>query len=336
MGDAMEALARLAIPIAIVALLLIAAFRRPLKDARLESDGPEDEVYRVYTRDFDLEAPARDVLEKLADASPDEAKGWLKGPPLDSLQPQLESMLVQQRAALASDRGEVVAALRDAAGGVDPTDIVVAMLVDQSGSMKDERIMSAAVATTLMVELLDEMGTRSEVLSFSTAGWQGGHARVKWRKDGKPRRPGRVAALMHIIYKSADDPQLDEEARRVMVHPDLLRENIDGEAILWAWERLAARPEPRKILMVLSDGAPVDDSTLMQNGRSYLWRHLKAVLRQLAAEPNLVLGGVGIEHRVESLYPSSETVETLEDLPRACIRLSEKLLAASCEATKAG
>lgn len=334
MDGGMEDLARIAIPAAIVTWLLIVAFRRPFKEALLESDAPEDEVYRVYTREFDLVLPAREVLSKLAGASPDGAEGWLRSSPPDSLSHQVESSLADQRAALAFDRQQIIAALRAAAGGVDPADIVVTMLVDQSGSMKDERIMSAAVATTLIVELLDEMGVRSEVLGFSTAGWRGGHARVKWRKDGRPKRPGRLAALMHVVYKSADDPPLNEAARQVMVYPDLLRENIDGEAILWAWERLAARPERRKILIVLSDGAPVDDSTLTQNGPSYLWRHLKAVLHQLGEVPSLSLGGVGIEHRVESLYPTSEAVETLDDLPRACIRLLEKLLDPRCEAAK--
>jgi cobaltochelatase CobT len=248
----------------------------------------------------------------------------------------VESLLAGQRAALAPDRGRLIAELRAAAGDVDPADIVVAMLVDQSGSMKDERIAFAAVTTTLLAELFAELGARSEILGFSTAGWRGGHARLKWVKDGKPKRPGRLAALMHVVYKGADEAAFGEAARRVMVHPDLLRENIDGEAILWAWERLAARPEPGKILIVLSDGAPVDDSTLMENGPSYLYRHLKVVLRQMEEEPSLVLGGIGIEHRVESLYPLSETVTALEDMPRTGIRLLERLLCESCGVAKKG
>jgi cobaltochelatase CobT len=274
--------------------------------------------------------PAKRVLDELDAASPDGANGFLCGAEPDWPARRVESMLADKRAALATDREGLIARLRAAAGGVDPADIVVAMLVDQSGSMKDERIESVAMTTTLITELVGDFGARSEVLGFSTAGWRGGHARQKWLNEGRPKRPGRLAALMHVVYKSADDPGLDEQARTVMVHPDLLRENIDGEAILWAWERLTARPERRKILIVISDGAPVDDSTLAQNGPSYLYRHLMTVLRQIEEAPSLTLGGIGIEHRVESFYPLSETVEALEDMPRAGIRLLEKLLAASC------
>lgn len=329
MGDAAEALARLAVPIAVVAILLFLALRRPLAAAVQVEDGPEDELYRVYTREFDLAIPAGQALDQLDTASPDAAKGWLKGSQIGGQALQVELLLAGQRKALAPDRDGLIAALRAALSAVDPAEIVVAMLVDQSGSMKDRRIASVAVTTSLIAELVDDLGARSEVLGFSSAGWKGGHARLKWLKEGKPKRPGRLAALMHVVYKSAAEPALGEQERGVMVHPDLLRENIDGEAILWAWDRLAARPEPRKVLIVISDGAPVDDSTLMENGPSYLYRHLKTVLRRMKEEPNLTLGGLGIEHRVASLYPLSEEVTKLDDMPRDGIRLLERLLAAS-------
>jgi cobaltochelatase CobT len=331
----MEALARLLLPIALVVLFLALAFRRPVKQAFIEADGPADEPYRIFTREFDLVLPAADVLGKLASASPDAAKNWLHGSTAESVV-QMESALSDGRALIGARRDADLAMLRAAMAGVDPAEMVVGILVDQSGSMKGARMAAVSAASTLLIELLEDVGIRSEVLGFTTAGWQGGHARAKWQREGKPRRPGRLAALMHIVYKSADDPPLDDAARRVMVHPDLPRENIDGEAILWAWERLMARPERAKILMVLSDGAPVDDSTLTQNGPSYLYRHLQAVLHKLGKEPSLLIGGVGIEHRVESLYPMAETAESLDDLYPACYRLLERLLAATKEVSKLG
>jgi cobaltochelatase CobT len=328
-GDAVELLARLAVPIAIVALLLFLGLRRQRAAATPVADGPEDEIYKAYTREFDLVVPANQVLDMLDTASPDGAKGWLYRDTSDWRPLQVESLLARSRAALAAGREELIAALRGAAAGADPSDIVVTMLVDQSGSMKDDRIISVAVATTLIAELVHDLGARSEVLGFSTAGWRGGHARLKWLQEGRPERPGRLAALMHIVYKSAEDPSLDEEARRVMVHPDLLRENIDGEAIEWARARLAALPGQRKILIVISDGAPVDDSTLLQNELRYLYRHLTKVLAEIEEAGDLTIGGLGINHRVDAFYPLSETVDALEDLPEAGYRLLGKLIAAS-------
>jgi len=335
MGTAMEALARIAIPVALVMLFLALAFRRPVKQAFIEADGPADEPYRIFTREFDLVLPAADVLGKLASASPDAAKNSPGGVIAESVV-QLESALSDGQALAGARRDADLAMLRAATAGVDPAEVVVGILVDQSGSMKCARMAAVSAASSLLVELLDEVGIRSEVLGFTTAGWRGGHARAKWQREGRPRRPGRLAALMHIIYKSAEDPPLDEATRRVMVHPDLPRENIDGEAILWASERLMARPERTRVLMVLSDGAPVDDSTLTQNGPSFLYRHLQAVLHNLGKEPSLLVGGVGIEHRVESLYPMAETAESLDDMYPACLRLLERLIPAAKEVAKKG
>jgi cobaltochelatase CobT len=325
-------LLRLAAPILALSLLGALLGRAWEKYARRPvADGPEDEAYKVYTRQFDLVLPAGEALARLGAASPDRAGGRLSGSEGEGQ--AVESLLADQRAAIALDRDGLIARLRAASAGIDPADIVVALLVDQSGSMKGRRIAFAAVTAALVAELVHALGGRAEVLGFSTAGWRGGHARLKWLEEGRPKRPGRLAALMHLVYKSADDPQFGETPRRAMVHPDLLRENIDGEAILWAWGRLAARPERSKILIVISDGAPVDDSTLAQNGPSYLYRHLRTVLRQLEGEPGLVLGGIGVEHRVASFYPLSEEVTVLEEMPRSSIRLLERLLAASSAGT---
>ena len=202
------------------------------------------------------------------------------------------------------------------------------MLIDQSGSMKGARIAWAAVLATRIVALLAELGARSEVLGFSTAGWHGGYAGRQWKEEGRPSRPGRLCALMHVVYKSADDEALDEEARNVMLNPALLRENIDGEAILRARDRLAARPEPHKLLILVSDGAPVDDVTLMHNGPSFLYRHAKAVVGEIEARGSPVLGAIGIGHRVDAWYPIAELIESPADLAPASISLLERLFTA--------
>jgi cobaltochelatase CobT len=340
MRDAAEALARLAVPIIVVALLLVLAFWRPRKHPVpvQVSDGPENEPYRVYTREFDLILPWADAISSLDSASPDAEQSNLGGANLlqaNALRLQANALrradteLDEQRAAGASERGEWVEKMRSAAHGIDPGDFAVALLIDQSGSMKGRPIAFAATAAALLVDLIAEFGGRSEVLGFSTAGWRGGYARQKWLEAGQPARPGRLCSLRHVIFKSAEEQALTDAARRAMAHADLLRENLDGEAILWAEERLAALPERHKILIVVSDGAPVDDSTLMHNGPSYLYRHVKTVLAAIEEARELTMGGLGINHRVEAFYPISEMVETPEELPGAGTRVLERLIAAA-------
>jgi cobaltochelatase CobT len=289
------------------------------------ADGPEDEPYHVYTRAFDLELAATDVPAALPDASPDAEKGWYQQDSIlwRACLPRFEALLREQEGwEGASER------LGGALGDVPARDIIVAMLIDQSGSMKGARIAWAAVLATRIVALLAELGARSEVLGFSTAGWHGGYACRQWKEEGRPSRPGRLCALMHVVYKSADDEALDEEARNVMLNPALLRENIDGEAILWARDRLAARPEPHKLLILVSDGAPVDDVTLMHNGPSFLYWHVKAVVGEIEARGSPILGAIGIGHRVDAWYPIAELIESPADLAPAGVSLLERLFAA--------
>jgi cobaltochelatase CobT len=327
------------VAILIVLSLLVALFARAWRTGRAISvdDGPEDEPYRVYTREFDLALSASEVLARLESASPDSSKDWLGGNNLDRTKAILETdaILADQQAKLAENRDAAVDRLRLAGAGIDPTEIVAALLIDQSGSMKGRPISLAAVTATLLTDLLSDFGARSEVLGFSTAGWQGGHARMKWLEAGRPARPGRLCALMHVIYKSAGEAALGDKARQVMVHADLLRENIDGEAIQWARERLDGYPEPHKLLIVISDGAPVDDSTLAENGPNFLYHHLMTVFREIETDDRLTLGGIGINHRVDEYYPLSETVLSPDDLPEAGARLLERLIAAA-QKEKAG
>jgi len=329
LGFAPDGLAFAAIVIVLYLLIALAARGWRTKRVRPVDDGPDDEPYRAYTREFDLQLPAGEVLVRLESASPDSSKGWLGGEEFDRAKALLETeaILADQQAKLDANRDAALDRLRLAGAGIDAAKIVVALLIDQSGSMKGRPISLAAVTATLLTGLLSDLGARSEVLGFSTAGWHGGHARMKWLGAGRPARPGRLCALMHVIYKSAEEAVLGEEARHVMVHPDLLRENIDGEAIQWARERLDSRPEPHKLLIVVSDGAPVDDSTLAENGPNYLYRHLMTIFREIEADDRLTLGGIGINHRVEEYYPLSETVLSPDDLPEASVRLLEALIA---------
>ncbi len=298
---------------------------------RIVEDGPDDEPYRVFTRDFDLELPAALVADSIEGASHDLEKGWL------AQNPNLWHAWAGTAAKLLRDHDAAsnwALAIESAASPFAADELAVAILIDQSGSMRGEPIASAAAAAAFVTEPLAKIGTRTEVLGFSTAGWQGGRAYTKWQRDGRPERPGRLSALMHVIYKSADEPALSDAARDLIVNPDLLRENIDGEAILWARQRLAEQPVPHRLLLVISDGAPVDDATLMHNGANYLWRHLLAVLSDARGDPTLTIGAVGIGYDVSSLYPLSETVYAPIDVPPATSRVLVQMLGAAKE--KAG
>jgi cobaltochelatase CobT len=290
------------------------------------ADGPPDEPYRIYTGAFDVELHAAEVIDALPDASLDRARGHVER------DPAIWAGLAARTDALVNADGRHVAAflpgLRDAAAGLDPDEVVVALLIDQSGSMKGAPIVHAAAAADLFTRLLAGLGIRSEVLGFSTAGWRGGYPYQDWKRNGQPKRPGRLCALMHVIYKSAEEPALTPAARKAIVHPDLLRENVDGEALLWAQRRLALLPARHKLLLMLSDGAPVDDATLQHNGPSTLRRHLIKVVHEALAG-GLTLGAVGISHRIVTFYPISETIIELAQLPDATVRVLERMLAAA-------
>jgi cobaltochelatase CobT len=288
-------------------------------------DGPEDEPYRVFTRAFDMELAATDVSSQLAGASPDSETGWYQrdNSLWRSCIPGFQTLLRDQEG-----WEEAPERLRGALAGIAPSDVVATLLIDHSGSMKGARIAWAAVVATKVAALLAGLSVRSEILGFSTAGWRGGFAYRQWKEAGRPPRPGRLCGLMHIVYKSADDEALTDEARDVMLNPALLRENVDGEAISWAVDRLTAQPEPHKVLILVSDGAPVDDATLMHNGPSILYRHVKAVLRDIAERGSPIVGGLRISDEFDDLYPIAATVNASADLAPATMDLLERLFAA--------
>jgi cobaltochelatase CobT len=188
-------------------------------------------------------------------------------------------------------------------------DTVVTLLLDNSGSMRGRPITVAATCADILARTLERCGVKVEILGFTTKAWKGGQAREKWLASGKPANPGRLNDLRHIIYKSADQPW--RRARRnlgLMMREGLLKENIDGEALIWAHNRLLARPEQRRIMMVISDGAPVDDSTLSVNSGNYLERHLRQVIADIEGRSPIELIAIGIGHDVTRYYKRAVTI----------------------------
>jgi cobaltochelatase CobT len=197
----------------------------------------------------------------------------------------------------------------------DFRDTVVTLLLDNSGSMRGRPIMVAAMCADILGRTLERCAVKTEILGFTTRAWKGGQSREKWTSDGKPANPGRLNDLRHIVYKSADEPwRRAKKNLGLMMREGLLKENIDGEALMWAHHRLMARPEQRKILMVISDGAPVDDSTLSVNSGNYLERHLRRVIEDIEARSNIELTAIGIGHDVTRYYKRAVTIVDAEQL----------------------
>jgi cobaltochelatase CobT len=194
-------------------------------------------------------------------------------------------------------------------------DTVVTLLLDNSGSMRGRPITVAATCADILARTLERCGVKVEILGFTTKAWKGGQSRENWLVSNKPANPGRLNDLRHIIYKSADQPW--RRARRnlgLMMREGLLKENIDGEALIWAHNRLLARSEQRRILMVISDGAPVDDSTLSVNSGNYLERHLRQVIGDIEAKSPIELIAIGIGHDVTRYYKRAVTIIDAEEL----------------------
>jgi len=199
-------------------------------------------------------------------------------------------------------------------------DTVVSILIDNSGSMRGRPIAIAAICADILARTLERCGVATEILGFTTRGWKGGQSREAWLAEGRTPNPGRLNDLRHVIYKRADEPY--RHARRhlgLMMREGLLKENIDGEALLWAHNRLIARPEERRILMVISDGAPVDDSTASANGGSYLENHLRQVIEWIESRSSVELIAIGIGHDVTRYYKRAVTIMDAEQLAGAMI-----------------
>ncbi len=321
----------------------------PEGDAPLEPPPPApiseaDPDYAVYSTDFDEEINAEDLaepaeLERLR-AYLDQQLEPLKGA-VSRLANKLQRRLqAQQSRSWEFDLEEgILDAGRLARVVANPTtplsfkrekdtefrDTVVTLLLDNSGSMRGRPISIAAICADVLSRTLERCSVKVEVLGFTTRAWKGGQSRENWLSGGRPQLPGRLNDLRHIIYKSADTPM-----RRVrdnlglMMKEGLLKENIDGEALEWAYRRMVARHEARKILMVISDGAPVDDSTLSVNPANYLEKHLRDVIAMVERRKQVELLAIGIGHDVTRYYDRAVTITDVDQLAGA---MTEQLAA---------
>ncbi|MDC6465256.1 cobalamin biosynthesis protein CobT [Pelagibacteraceae bacterium] len=205
-------------------------------------------------------------------------------------------------------------------------DTIVTLLIDNSGSMRGRPISVAAICADILSRTLERCSVKVEVLGFTTKNWKGGKSREKWNSENKPTNPGRLNDLRHIVYKPADKPWRQSKKNiGLMLKEGLLKENIDGEALLWAYKRISTRKEERKILMVISDGAPVDDSTLSVNSGDYLEKHLKQTVKWIEDNSNIEVLAVGIGHDVTRYYKKAIKIADVQELGDVMINQLTKL-----------
>ena len=205
-------------------------------------------------------------------------------------------------------------------------DTVVTLLIDNSGSMRGRPISVAAICADILSRTLERCSVKVEILGFTTKNWKGGKSREKWNLNNKPTNPGRLNDLRHIIYKAADKPwRMSKKNLGLMLKEGLLKENIDGEALLWAFKRISKRKEERKILMIISDGAPVDDSTLSVNSGDYLEKHLKQTVKWIEENSNIEVLAVGIGHDVTRYYKKAIKIADVQELGDVMVNQLTKL-----------
>ena len=321
----------------------------PQGDAEIEPPAPQpisdaDPNYAVYSGEFDEEIAAQDLaepeeLERLR-AYLDQQLEPLRGA-VSRLANKLQRRLqAQQTRSWIFDLDEgILDSGRLARIVANPTvplaykqekdmefrDTVVTLLLDNSGSMRGRPISIAAICADVLARTLERCNVKVEILGFTTRAWKGGQAREKWLQDQRPQLPGRLNDLRHIIYKAADAPwRRARDNLGLMMKEGLLKENIDGEALEWAYRRLVPRREARKILMVISDGAPVDDSTLSVNPANYLEKHLRDVIALIERKRQVELLAIGIGHDVTRYYERAVTITDVEQLAGA---ITEQLAA---------
>jgi cobaltochelatase CobT len=306
----------------------------PVRPNRPLSDLPPQFDYRIFTAKYDEVIEAAELCDEAElgrlRAYLDQQLTHLQGAVTKLANRLQRRLMAQQSRSWDFDQEEgLLDAARLARVVVNPAhslsykverdtefrDTVVSLLIDNSGSMRGRPISIAAISADILARTLERCGVKVEILGFTTRAWKGGQAREAWLSQGRPPAPGRLNDLRHIVYKSADEPW--RRARKnlgLMMREGLLKENIDGEALLWAHNRLIARGEERRILMVISDGAPVDDSTLSVNSGTYLERHLRQVIGWIEARSPVELAAIGIGHDVTRYYSRAVTIMDAEQL----------------------
>ncbi|WP_267388143.1 cobaltochelatase subunit CobT [Sphingomonas sp. GC_Shp_3] len=306
----------------------------PTRPNRPTSDFPPQFEYKAWTTKFDEVVAATDLCD--ADelirlrAYLDQQLVHLQGAVTKLANRLQRRLMAQQSRSWDFDQEEgILDAARLARIVVNPMlslsykieretefrDTVVTLLIDNSGSMRGRPISIAAISADILARTLERCGVKTEILGFTTRAWKGGQSREAWLAAGRPAQPGRLNDIRHIVYKQADEPWRRAKPNLgLMMREGLLKENIDGEALLWAHSRLIARREERKILMVISDGAPVDDSTLSVNSGSFLERHLRQVIGWIETRSPVELVAIGIGHDVTRYYARAVTIMDAEQL----------------------
>ena len=306
----------------------------PVRPNRPWGDMPLDGDYHIYTEKFDEVVAAQDLcdpeeLQRLRAYLDAQLKG-LQGIVTKLANRLQRRLMAQQNRSWAFDQEEgILDAARLARVVVAPgsslsykverdvefKDTVVTLLIDNSGSMRGRPISIAAISADVLARTLERCGVKTEILGFTTKAWKGGQSREAWLAQGKPTQPGRLNDLRHIVYKKADEPYRRARTHLgLMMREGLLKENIDGEALMWAHTRMLSRPEDRRILMVISDGAPVDDSTLSVNAAGYLETHLRRVIDYIEKQSPVQLMAIGIGHDVTRYYKRAVTIMDVEQL----------------------
>lgn len=263
----------------------------------------DQESYSIYTTAFDVEVGGDDLGRTLA---PKDREVWQAQ--IDAYEKAVEP---ERTKAGLNSLARIDKVLAQTAY-LDST-TTVSVVVDHSGSLKGQRAIIACLLVQIVSDFLTRLGVRFEILGFTTVAWQGGQSRKLWMTRGQPRYPGRLNDLMHICYREASctNPGAPWSVYNLL-RSDLLKENIDGEAVFWAVERLKNLGTGQNLIIMISDGAPVDDSTLNENAPDFLWKHLQAVVSDVLETPGFRIAGIGIDHDVSSIYPNALEVNRLD------------------------
>ncbi|MFI0847367.1 cobalamin biosynthesis protein CobT [Mesorhizobium sp. IMUNJ 23232] len=289
------------------------AFRRPTPEV------PRPEGYYAYTKQFDVAVTADRLDEVKGPLSPARKAEY------DEACKVAWDGTLAWRTSIDIMALEASGRIQQAKTRAELENTVVTILIDHSGSMRGQKVLLSIVAVQVVTDLLARLGIKLEILGFTTMSWHGGLSRKLWKNSGKPEKPGRLCDLLHIIYESFDDPP--HTAHRLllnMLRSDLLRENVDGEAIEWACGRLMERTESDRIMIMLSDGAPVDDSTLAVNDANFLFDHLKQVVEETSRKVRFAQLSIG--QGTSALFERQRSILTPVDLGSSLVSLIEETI----------